>query len=219
MFKYLPILIFIFLCQAQGYAFAQSDTKILPLKLEKPNNSNDSEIADELDKRHVVVMNGHNNYHVGQQVFYIYNEQQFKRPLPNNKEKLEGYVVTPGLSAHKLHPRKLTWNRARQACIQEGGHLAIINSESEEKVLLHMLKEKNIVQGWLGIHDCFEEGDWVTVKGETLETTGYTRWTTKWPNEPDNVGGNQNCAALISDGGMDDLKCSTLISFFCEIPL
>lgn len=65
-------------------------------------------------------MNGHNNYHVGQQIFYIYDEQPLKQ-LPNNKEILDGYVVTPGISAHKLHPRKLTWNKARQACVQEGG--------------------------------------------------------------------------------------------------
>lgn len=69
----------------------------------------------------MIVMNGHNNYHVGQQVFYIYNEQQLKELLPSSKERLNGYTVTPGINAHKLHPRKLTWNKARQACIQEGG--------------------------------------------------------------------------------------------------
>lgn len=41
--------------------------------------------------------------------------------LPSSKERLDGYIVTPGISAHKLHPRKLTWNKARQACVQEGG--------------------------------------------------------------------------------------------------
>lgn len=65
-------------------------------------------------------MNGHNNYHVGQQIFYIYNEQPLKQ-LPNSKERMDSYIVTPGKSAHKLHPRKLAWNKARQACIQEGG--------------------------------------------------------------------------------------------------
>jgi len=67
----------------------------------------------------VGVINGHNNHYVGQQIFYIYNEQPLKQ-LPN-KEILDGYVVTPEISAHKLHPRKLTWNKARQACVQEGG--------------------------------------------------------------------------------------------------
>lgn len=82
-----------------------------------------------------------------------------------------------------------------------------------------MLEEKNINAAWLGLHDYFEEGDWVTVKGEALENTGYTKWTTKWPNEPDNYGGNQHCGALIVEGGMDDVNCQTSLSFFCEIPL
>lgn len=217
MFKYLPIF-FIFWYQTQGRAFDErADTQIDPLKSLILNNQNCSE-TEELNKRHVIVMNGHNNYHVGQQIFYIYNEEPLKQ-LPNNKERLDGYVVTHGISAHKLHPRKLTWNKARQACVQEGGHLAIINSESEEKILLRMLEEKSIDAAWLGLHDCFEENDWVTIKGEALENTGYTRWTTKWANEPDNYGGNQNCAALIVEGGMDDVNCHTLHSFFCEIPL
>jgi len=61
-------------------------------------------------------MNGNNNYNVGQQIFYIYNEQQLKRLLMNNKhsEKMDG-------TAHKLVTRKVTWNSARQACSNEGG--------------------------------------------------------------------------------------------------
>lgn len=81
-----------------------------------------------------------------------------------------------------------------------------------------MLQEGNTA--WLGIHDYFEEGDWVTVKDETLENTGYTRWTIKWPDELDNLfDSNKNFAALISEGEMDDLRCDTSLPFFCEIPL
>ncbi|KAM0731903.1 Hemolymph lipopolysaccharide-binding protein [Formica fusca] len=217
MLKYLSI-VFIFWCQTQRYAFAQSDTQIFPLTSLKSNKPNCSEIAEELNKRHVVNMNAHNNYHVGQQIFYIYNEQQLKGLLPSSKERLDGYIVTPGISAHKLHKRSLVWNKARQACIQEGGHLAIINSDSEEKILLRMLQEGKVNSAWLGVHDYFEEGDWVTVKDEALENTGYTKWTT---NQPDNYNNNQNCATLwqIEEGGMDDNTCNRPLSFFCEIPL
>lgn len=78
-------------------------------------------LSEEFDKRPVVVINGNNNQNVGLEVYYIYNEEQFKRLLPSSKERLKDYIVTPGISAHKLNPRKLTWNKARQACIQEGG--------------------------------------------------------------------------------------------------
>lgn len=80
-----------------------------------------------------------------------------------------------------------------------------------------MLQEKNVDAAWLGLHDLYEEGDWVTVMDVAIQDTGYTKWTTKWPNEPDNYGGNQNCAVLIKEGGMDDTKCSIVFPFFCEI--
>lgn len=73
-----------------------------------------------------------------QLIFYIYGQQQLKPlPAPNNNisnnsddgsnnthiEKLNklNYLITPGIGAHKLHPRRVGWNKARRACIQEGG--------------------------------------------------------------------------------------------------
>ncbi|XP_011642303.1 hemolymph lipopolysaccharide-binding protein-like [Pogonomyrmex barbatus] len=213
MFKCL-LIIFIFWCEILRYhVFAQIDTVIDSPSLLLPiNKQNISALAEELSKKPVITMNGHNNYHVGQQIFYIYHSSKQSSPINKN-----GYLFTSGIGAHKLHNRKLIWNKARQACIQEGGHLAVINSDSEEKILLSMLQEKNIDAGWLGVHDLYEEGDWVTVTDEALENTGYSKWSTKWPNEPDNFDGNQNCGLLIKEGGMDDVKCASMHSFFCEI--
>lgn len=79
-----------------------------------------------LSKKPVITMNGHNNYHVGQQIFYFYNEQQAKRLFADDKHtgqlKYDDYLVSSGIGAHKLHIRKVTWNNARRACIQEGGN-------------------------------------------------------------------------------------------------
>lgn len=100
----------------------------------------------------------------------------------------------------------------------QSGHLAVINSASEESVLLNMLKNKSLDSGWIGLHDLYQEGDWVSVLDQSLESTGYIRWTTKWPQEPDNYGGNQNCGALISpEGGVADMHCDTMYPFLCEI--
>lgn len=68
-------------------------------------------------------MNGHNNYYVGQQVFYVYGENQLKKLLSDNRnmENLGDYVFTPDVGAHKLHNEKIIWNDARRACIREGG--------------------------------------------------------------------------------------------------
>ncbi|XP_032680713.1 hemolymph lipopolysaccharide-binding protein-like isoform X2 [Odontomachus brunneus] len=127
------------------------------------------------------------------------------------------YLLTPGMGAHKFHHRKLSWSQARKICIKEGGHLVIINSNSEEKLLLRIMEERKIEKAWLGVHDQFEEGDWTTILDEPMETSGYSKWTTKIANLPDNWGGKQHCGLLLKDGGMDDFDCSTPHPFFCEI--
>ncbi|CAL1686626.1 unnamed protein product [Lasius platythorax] len=162
-------------------------------------------------------MNG--NLTPAQQIIYIYGPNQWKMQNGVNLVEKAGndYLITPGMGAHKLHTRKLPWNKARRICIQEGGHLAVINSNSEEKILLRVLEENKVNQAWLGVHDLYEEGDWNTIMDETLEATGYSKWTLKIANEPDNYNGKQHCGVLLKDGGMDDLECSAANAFFCEI--
>ena len=48
----------------------------------------------------------------------------------------DDYNHTPGIGSHKLHTDGKIWNDARKICIEEGGHLAIINSIDEEEVSL-----------------------------------------------------------------------------------
>nr|XP_012229540.1 PREDICTED: lithostathine-2-like [Linepithema humile] len=216
MFKYLLVVLVVW-CETQRYAFAQ-DTSTRLLSIPNVDNGNLTAITEELSKKPVIAMNGNNNYNVGQQIFYIYDEDQLKRILINNKhsEKLGG-TGTSGLTAHKLVTRKLTWNYARQACNTEGGYLAIINSEAEEELLLRLMKENNVREGWLGIHDLYQEGEWITVEGDPLEETGFTKWTTKFPNQPDNYQGNQNCGMLLIEGGLDDENCNHVHSYICEM--
>ncbi|XP_014480342.1 PREDICTED: hemolymph lipopolysaccharide-binding protein-like [Dinoponera quadriceps] len=224
MFKHL-VLVFVLLSHGiPGYAvvYSSDSEQIKNFRRSVDTNFNCSAIAEEMSKKPTVTMNGNSNYHAGQQIFYVYDEQQFRKLYSDSThtEIVEkGYLVTPNIGAHKLHPRKITWNNARRACIDEGGHLAIINSVSEEKILLRMLEERNIVSCWVGLHDLYEEGDWVTVTDEPFGSTGYTRWTTKFANLPDNLGGAQNCAVIRVEGGLDDITCWSTEGFFCEITL
>ncbi|KAL0118257.1 hypothetical protein PUN28_009126 [Cardiocondyla obscurior] len=178
------------------------------LKLDKQN--------DTASSGKTVTMNGDANYNVGQQIFYVYDNQFFKRLLYNREDG--SFVTSDSSDTHRLYPYKLTWNKARQACIQNGGHLAIINSESEEMILSQMLQEKNLDTAWLGLHDLYEEGDWVTIMDQPIQNTGFTGWTNKWPNEPDNWNGDQHCAILIKKDGMDDVNCKSMHYYFCEFP-
>lgn len=71
---------------------------------------------------------------------------------------------------------------------------------------------------YLGIHDIFVEGDWVTIHDESLIKSGYSAWTDKWGGQPDNAGSIQNCGTMLEDGTLDDVACDIPVAFFCEIP-
>ncbi|KAG7207840.1 hypothetical protein KM043_009441 [Ampulex compressa] len=168
----------------------------------------------------VITLNGQQNYNAIQQIFYFYGQRRSPLEKVTDRQVPDGYIVTPDVAAHKLNPRLLNWNRARKACIEEGGHLAVIRSEAEEKLMLKLLEESGKAAAWVGFHDQFEEGDWVSVKDEALENTGYSRWTTKFSSsQPDNNAGNQHCASLVKEGGMDDETCTVLRPYFCKIDL
>lgn len=94
------------------------------------------------------------------------------------------------------------------------------------QVLLEIFNQSGPVKGaaypneaFLGIHDLYKEGEWVTLLGDSLARTGYTRWSDKWGGQPDNGGGKQHCGALMKEGGMDDVACDVPFPFFCELPL
>ena len=170
----------------------------------------------------IVNMNGHFNYHAGQQVFFVNGPPDMLRKGTKgcmSYLQRDDYVVTVGMGAHKLHKRRMKWNQARKSCMDEGGQLAIINSVEEEALLLNWAKREKVESTWLGVHDQFEEGDWVTLTGETLDAAGYDKWSTVWPNQPDNYGGRQNCGVLTKEGGMDDIECDLPFPYFCEINL
>lgn len=98
--------------------------------------------------------------------------------------------------------------------------MAIINSNSEDKLLLGILEENKVEQAWLGVHDLYEEGDWNTVLDEALEATGFSKWAvidgTQMPN---NYNNEQHCGGLSIQGGLNDIICTDELSFFCEITI
>lgn len=71
---------------------------------------------------------------------------------------------------------------------------------------------------FIGIHDMFDEGEWVTVLDDSISTAGFTGWSDRWYGQPDNYGG-QNCGTLLDDGDLDDEKCSKKLAFICKKPL
>lgn len=73
--------------------------------------------------------NANGNLSPAQQIIYIYGpRQEWKMQDGTNLIEKAGsdYLITPGIGAHKLHVRKLTWNKARRICIEEGGEFLTV---------------------------------------------------------------------------------------------
>ncbi|XP_063245051.1 hemolymph lipopolysaccharide-binding protein-like [Bacillus rossius redtenbacheri] len=137
-----------------------------------------------------------------------------------------GYELFPGLGHYKLHTAPLDWKQARAKCAEEGAHLAVVNSEAESAVLRQLLAQHPHVAGsdsqnyaYIGFHDRYVEGQYVTVLGTPLEAAGFARWA--GPTQPDNAGGGagkvgEDCGSLHRNGGLNDITCSHKLPFFCE---
>jgi len=84
--------------------------------------------------------------------------------------RAQGYELRRGVGYYKIHSVPKTWNEALQICAQEGGHLAIINSEEESKVLQSIFApvaaKLNVRWAFIGFHDLYNEGQYLTVFGK-----------------------------------------------------
>nr|CAD7401457.1 unnamed protein product [Timema poppensis] len=133
-----------------------------------------------------------------------------------------GYETIHGLGYYKLHTELNTWEEARRVCAEEGAHLAVVNSKVEMDVILNIWgRHPKIMDSYLnsfahvGFHDLYTEGNYLTVLGDSLLSTGFVPWGT---NEPNNLGGSpgEDCGSLLRDGKLNDINCDTKLAYFCE---
>ncbi|XP_046604374.1 hemolymph lipopolysaccharide-binding protein-like [Neodiprion virginianus] len=130
------------------------------------------------------------------------------------RARRNNYIYTSGIGAHKLHIEAASWNSARRNCQDEGGHLAIINSVEEAQVISKLVDTANIKTIWIGAHDLFNEGEFVTIENQSIYKAGYSMWER---GEPNNVGNKEHCVAIRKNGKLDDRDCKQAFSYVCEI--
>nr|AQY54446.1 immulectin 10 [Hepialus xiaojinensis] len=127
-----------------------------------------------------------------------------------------------GDKCYKLHLEPKTWSEAFTICHAEQSYLAIINNDVEAKLLKETLAKhpKDTLKGnfykdgaYLGFHDQFTEGEFVTVFGQRLAETGYVEWS---PGQPDNANKNENCGSIFRSGLLNDINCAYKLLYFCE---
>ncbi|KAM9391026.1 uncharacterized protein ACWYII_034198 isoform 1-T1 [Salvelinus alpinus] len=102
-----------------------------------------------------------------------------------------------------------TWEESRQACLERGADLVIINSDEEREFLF-----KLNTSVWIGLTDSVTEGTWKWVDGTPLTTPRY--WESGQPGG--DVG--ENCVwfsySSSDQGTWHDYPCSSLSYWVCE---
>ncbi|GBP56423.1 Hemolymph lipopolysaccharide-binding protein [Eumeta japonica] len=125
-------------------------------------------------------------------------------------------------SCYKIHIQPKTWPQAYATCKAEESRLAIVNSHHEADFLVQLMNniphEQIRVPYYnghlsIGFHDLFEEGEYLTIQGETLEQANYNEWQGGQPND---AGGNEDCGSISRDGKLNDINCETVTLFICE---
>ncbi|KDR16872.1 Hemolymph lipopolysaccharide-binding protein [Zootermopsis nevadensis] len=102
-----------------------------------------------------------------------------------------GYELFPRMGYYKFHPTGHIWKDALSVCMQEGAHLAIINSKAEA----------NLIKG-------------------LFASTGYYVFTSGQPNNAAiGIDPDQDCGGVTREGLLNDLPCNTRYAFFCEMEL
>lgn len=64
---------------------------------------------------------------------------------------------------------------------------------------------------WLGAADHLKEGDWRWMND--LSKVQYSGWH---PNEPNNYGGNEDCALISMAHSWNDGTCKSSLGYICE---
>ncbi|XP_072944212.1 uncharacterized protein [Epargyreus clarus] len=136
------------------------------------------------------------------------------------------YVESVG-SCYMISSAAYSWNQAYDECQTQGAHLVVLNSELEHQVvhnLTHYAPKvaENAHSPWYwhaGVRaNKVVEGSpivYKTIFGQTLQEAGYDQWSV---GEPNNLLGTELCGSIFTnDGKYNDLTCSLLFAFICEV--
>ena len=99
---------------------------------------------------------------------------------------------------------------ARALCQARGMDLVVIGDQAETDFLVGAIAAQAIGWAWIGLSDDDLEGTFAWVDGSPL---GYAAWNGAEPND---YGGNEDCAHVLDDGAWNDLPCSAAIASICE---
>ncbi|KAL4232488.1 hypothetical protein ACF0H5_007180 [Mactra antiquata] len=113
----------------------------------------------------------------------------------------------------------LSWQKARDVCIQNGGDLYVSHDRHENTFLgkwISNITRSDQLYYWVGATDTVNEGIWKWVDGTNVRKSYFVE------GEPNDYNHNEDCGALHRSlsGLLNDLSCEiTKTAFVCEIKL
>ena len=81
--------------------------------------------------------------------------------------------VTGWMGRYKLHTAGKNWFEAQEVCTQEGANLLVINSHKEAEAVRSLVEQFGFTRNyyWIGFHDIYEEGNFVTIFSKCFNDT------------------------------------------------
>jgi hypothetical protein len=115
----------------------------------------------------------------------------------------------------------MTWQDARDACLEINSDLVMIESDIEQE---KVLESSNYEPGeyWIGVNDIYSEGDWRRVDGKPFWNGGsagnsvnglYSSWNSGQPSSTSGY----DCGYIREDGTWASITCTLLKKSICEL--
>ena len=108
------------------------------------------------------------------------NEHKHNKNVPLNANEYAGH------SYYIFENVCKTWEEAKKYCESLGGYLAVINDDTENRVLYDMMNKQGYKSAYFGLSNVNPSGYWHWVNGDPVV---YTNWN---PGEPNNERGKEH---------------------------
>ncbi|XP_019619436.1 PREDICTED: sushi, von Willebrand factor type A, EGF and pentraxin domain-containing protein 1-like [Branchiostoma belcheri] len=133
-------------------------------------------------------------------------------PVPTcTRCPIADYVRFNGV-CYKDYAELMTYDEARQTCAADGGLLAMPR-DNATNTFIHDLGGAGI--RWIGLTDTASEGQFVYEDGQSLESSGYSNW---YPREPNDAHDGEDCVLIFDSAhGWIDAGCSLARGFICQL--
>ncbi|XP_062385829.1 galactose-specific lectin nattectin-like [Sardina pilchardus] len=134
-----------------------------------------------------------------------------------------------GGQCYVFSTKYLNWTQSQEECVRMKSHLAIINDEEEQKLLMGIIKGKMKEKDdkfWIGLNDRQTEGVWRWVDNTPLNTN-KTFWNygqpDDWKGRKNKYPDGEDCVRMgeknfkgNSAAGWCDAACEREFKFICE---